>query len=125
MPKNSCPKCGNDKDKRAKHCRKCMEQPRPREGCARLLPKLGYMYVMVNGKGVFEHRHIMEMHIGRKLSRTEHVHHKNGIKTDNRIDNLQLMDGKEHNKEHMTSEVAKQMSILGHRARWGGQNSYV
>lgn len=47
-----------------------------------------------------EHRVIMEQHLGRKLSRNEIVHHINGDKWDNRIDNLQLMTQSEHAKLH-------------------------
>lgn len=49
---------------------------------------------------ILEHILIMECNIGRHLRKNEVVHHKNKIKTDNRIKNLQLMTRSEHMKLH-------------------------
>lgn len=56
----------------------------------------GYREIRIDGRKVKEHRYVMEQHIGRPLTRGEEVHHLNRDKTDNRIENLQLMTATEH-----------------------------
>lgn len=49
---------------------------------------------------VYEHRLVMEKHIGRYLLPEEIVHHKDLNKTNNDISNLQIVTASEHTKIH-------------------------
>lgn len=56
----------------------------------------GYIHIWNGKTWIPEHRNIMEIYLKRKLEKGEAVHHRNGDKTDNRIENLQLLTSYRH-----------------------------
>jgi hypothetical protein len=80
-----------------------------------MLPKDDPMASMRNSTGyVQQHRLVMARSLERPLSRHETVHHINGDKTDNRIENLQLRQGK-HGKGTAMICLDCGSHNLGHR----------
>ncbi len=81
--------------------------------------KTGYIIGRVNGTQHYQHRYIMEQHIGRALFTEEHVHHINGIKTDNRLENLQIISASDHARDHTVEKNKNGQHIRAANIRWG------
>lgn len=66
----------------------------------KFIDSYGYRLIRINKKYVKEHRYLLEQHLNRKLLGTEIVHHINGIRTDNCLENLCITNRSQH--EHYT-----------------------
>lgn len=79
----------------------------------------GYLWVsapdhpMANERGVVqEHRLVMSKHLGRPLEKHENVHHINGNRVDNQLENLELWSSDQPPGQRIEDKVAWALKIL-------------
>lgn len=108
-----CPICGTLTARKASLCRVCANRERnkkylldknPNWRGGRTLRKTGYVEIRIgsgNDKGtrVLEHRYVWEQAHG-PIPDGWHIHHLNGIKDDNRLENLVAMSRSDHHRNH-------------------------
>lgn len=138
-----CPNCGGPKDLQARICRSCWRiglkrlrkfkpsgrhvnvgAQNPRWKGGRHVHPSGYVFVKnpdhpnANNLGyVREHRLVMEQKLGRLLEKNETVHHLNGIRHDNRPENLAVLLRHEHESHTVAHLMQERIRALEEQVR--------
>lgn len=130
--------CSPDVAKRRKYCSWACQSvgriknalPRLHNGKPVILDTQGYVRIYepdnpgcYDDGWIMEHRWVIEQSIGRRLERQEHVHHVNGNKEDNCIENLVLLSCSDHQsitqKNNVIKRAAFRAELAEYRRRFG------
>lgn len=100
-----------------------VDRPRGKLSCAwRRLTSDGYIVLRLpDGRRVSEHRWLMSQHLQRPLLPGEQVHHRNGNRSDNRIENLEVVELGNHQRLHAALNRARTKVAPADRARIVGR----